>query len=46
MVFQDWELGVAESMGIVILIGFSVDYVVHLSSHYIHSPHGKRFNRM
>ena len=46
MVFLGWELGVAESMGIVILIGFSVDYVVHLSSHYIHSPFLKRGQRM
>jgi len=45
MVFLGWELGVAESMGIVILIGFSVDYVVHLSSHYSHSPHPKRAER-
>jgi len=45
MVFLGWELGVAESMGIVILIGFSVDYVVHLSSHYVHSPHETRGER-
>lgn len=37
MVFQGWQLGISESVGVVILIGFSVDYVVHLSSHYIHS---------
>ena len=34
MVFQGWELGVSESVGVVILIGFSVDYVVHISKHY------------
>ena len=38
MVMQGWELGVAESIAIVISIGFSVDYVVHLATHYVHSP--------
>jgi len=46
VVFQGWELGVAESMGIVISIGFSVDYVVHLSSHYSHSAYEKRADRI
>ena len=30
----------------VILIGFSVDYVIHLSSDYIHSAHKKRHEKM
>lgn len=46
MVFQGWQLGIAESVGVVILIGFSVDYVVHLSSHYIHAAQESRENRM
>ena len=46
MVFQGWQLGISESIGVVILIGFSVDYVVHLSSHYIHSGCKQRANRM
>lgn len=46
MVFQGWQLGISESVGVVILIGFSVDYVVHLSSHYMHSAEKKRENRM
>jgi len=46
MVFQGWQLGISESIGVVILIGFSVDYVVHLSSHYIHSAQKERGNRM
>ena len=32
MVLQGWELGISESIGVVILIGFSVDYVVHLAN--------------
>ena len=35
--FKDWPLGVAESCASVIIVGFAVDYVVHLSAHYIHS---------
>ena len=38
MVIAGWELGVPESIAIVITIGFSVDYVVHLAAHYVHSP--------
>ena len=30
----------------VILIGFSVDYVVHLSSDYTHSAHFSRHDKM
>ena len=38
MVLQDWELGVSESIAMIIVIGFSVDYVVHLAAHYVHCP--------
>ena len=38
MVLQGWELGVPESVAIVIVIGFSVDHVVHLAAHFVHSP--------
>mmetsp|Transcript_11915 Transcript_11915/g.18373 ORF Transcript_11915/g.18373 Transcript_11915/m.18373 type:complete len:157 (+) Transcript_11915:1564-2034(+) len=34
-----WQLGSSESVGVVICVGFSVDYVVHLASHYVHSRH-------
>lgn len=37
MVLKGWELGVSESISVVILIGLAVDYVVHLSSDYSHS---------
>lgn len=36
MVLAGWELGVSESIAMVIIIGFSVDYVVHLAAHYGH----------
>lgn len=41
-----WKLGISESLAIVILIGFSIDYVVHLAAHYVGSPHEKRYERM
>ena len=41
-----WEIGVSESLSMVILIGFSVDYVVHLSSDYVHSAHRSRHDKM
>lgn len=37
MEMQGWELGIAESITIVILIGLSVDFVVHLANHYVES---------
>lgn len=37
MVFAGYELGVSESIALVIVIGLSVDYVVHLANHYIES---------
>jgi len=37
MVLKGWELGVSESISVVIMIGLSVDYVVHLAADYKHS---------
>lgn len=34
-----WGLGIAESIAAVIVIGFSVDYVVHLSHVYVDAGH-------
>ena len=42
----NWEFGVIESVSCVILIGLSVDYVVHLASHYTHSTSNDNYNRM
>ena len=46
MKFKDWEIGISESIAMVILIGFSVDYCVHLSADYMHSAHPKRGDKM
>lgn len=40
-----WELGVSESVAIVILIGLSVDYVVHLANHYVECTYEDRFRK-
>ena len=32
-----YEMGVSESIGTIMVIGYSVDYVVHLAAHYVHS---------
>ena len=41
-----WTLGVIESIAIVILIGFSVDYVVHFANHYVESIYDDRYRRV
>lgn len=46
MQFQGWEIGISECIAMVVLIGFSVDYVVHLSADYMHSAHKSRNDRM
>lgn len=46
MVLMGWELGIVESITIVILIGMSVDYVVHLANHYIESIYPDRYRKI
>lgn len=46
MHWNGMELGVSESIAIVILIGFSVDYIIHLSHSYIHSKFPSRNDKM
>jgi protein dispatched 1 len=46
MVLKGWELGVSESVAVVIVIGLSVDYVIHLSSDYMHSSHQSRHEKI
>lgn len=45
MVMNGYELGVSESIAMVIIIGFSVDYVVHLGAHYVHKKSPDRRDR-
>ena len=44
--YAGWELGAGESVGVVVCVGFAVDYVVHLAAHYIHSGDADRNNRI
>jgi predicted RND superfamily exporter protein len=46
MVFQGWELGVSESIAVVIMIGLAVDYVVHLAADYKHSVKSTRHEKI
>jgi predicted RND superfamily exporter protein len=39
-------MGVSESISVVLLIGFSVDYVIHLSADYMHSSYKSRHDKM
>mmetsp|Transcript_69995 Transcript_69995/g.221775 ORF Transcript_69995/g.221775 Transcript_69995/m.221775 type:complete len:1002 (+) Transcript_69995:1304-4309(+) len=41
-----WDFGISESISSVILIGFSVDYCVHLAGAYVESKRVTRFDRM
>ena len=45
MHLRGYEMGVAESVGTIMVIGFSVDYVVHLAAHYVHSAAITRYPR-
>lgn len=46
MVMKGWQLGVSESISVVVIIGFSVDYTVHLAADYMHSRHSSRHQKM
>eukprot|EP00494_Astrolonche_serrata_P030235 UN30502 len=41
-----WDFGIIESVSVVIVIGFSVDYNVHLGHSYLESPATDRLGRM
>lgn len=44
--FQGWSLGIAESIGLIVFVGFSVDYVVHMCHCYVESLFDKRKKKM
>ena len=41
-----WSLGIAESIGLIIFVGFSVDYIVHMCHQYVQSVHETRKERV
>lgn len=46
MEMKGWELGIIESITIVILIGLSVDYIVHLANHYVEIIYPDRYRKI
>jgi len=46
MKLMGWELGIAESIAVIIMIGFSVDYVVHLGNAYVESHEKDRNDKI
>ena len=46
MYLLGWKFGVSECVAIVIIIGFSVDYVVHIANAYLESTAEDRFGRL
>lgn len=43
--YMGWQLGSSESVGVVVCVGFAVDYVVHLASHYVHSTYYSKHDK-
>ena len=43
---MDYPLGISEAIAVVILIGFSMDYVLHLAGAYVESRRSDRLGRM
>lgn len=39
---EGWSLGIPESIGIIIFVGFSVDYIVHMCHQFNESANDKR----
>jgi predicted RND superfamily exporter protein len=46
MYFQGWSFGMVESTSLIIYVGISVDYVVHIAHQYIHGISEDRIARM
>ena len=42
----EWQLGVMESIGVILSIGLAVDFTVHLAADYTHSQQDTRYLRM
>jgi len=43
---RGYPLGTTESLAVVVLIGFSVDYIIHYSAEYMHSKEDTRDKKM
>ena len=40
-----WEMGTAMSVAVIVIIGLSVDFIVHIANHYVTSPYKHRKQR-
>mmetsp|Transcript_8260 Transcript_8260/g.36931 ORF Transcript_8260/g.36931 Transcript_8260/m.36931 type:complete len:908 (-) Transcript_8260:526-3249(-) len=45
MYLYGWAWGISESVAVVLIVGFSVDYVVHIANAYVESANTKRYRR-
>jgi len=45
MYLYGWGWGISESVAVVLIVGFSVDYVVHLANAYVESKNTMRYRR-
>lgn len=43
---QGWGIGTSESLALIIFVGFSVDYIVHMCHQYVESVHDTRYDRV
>lgn len=43
---RGYEFGTNESLAVVVLIGFAVDYIIHYSAEYMHSMEDNRQDKM
>lgn len=43
---RGYQFGTTESIAVVVLIGFSVDYIIHYSAEYMHSKEDTREDKM
>ena len=46
MVWNGQKMGKDQSLALVMLVGFAVDYVLHLGTDYMHSPAVTREDKM
>ena len=46
MVLMGWKLGISESVSVVIMVGFSTDYVVHFAASYVECEEEDRNGRI
>lgn len=46
IVTRNWRLGISESICLIIILGLSIDYTVHLGNEFVYSQHRHRKYKM